>query len=893
MPLLLRLVDRARRHSTSWALAATVTIAFLGFFALHRLLLEVRPADVLAAIKALSVRQIVAALFCTAVSYLVLTLYDVLALRIIGKPLPWRTAALASFTSYTLSHNLGLALVTGGSARYRVYTAAGLDPGDIARIIATASMAFWSGVLVLAGAALAIHPTAMAIGAYAVPLGLQRAGGLAMLTAIAALVTLAARPGRSISIGGWSLPLPSVRQALAQIAVAACDLAFAGAALFVLVPGASLSLLPTFVLAYAVAIVVAVVTHVPGGIGVFEAVLVACLPAANKPRLFAALIAYRIIYYLVPLALGALLLAWHEGRQWRQPIAKAVSGVQRITGGIAPTMLSALVFIGGVVLLVSGALPAIPLRMRALHAIVPLPFSEASHIAASLTGTVLLLLTPGLYRRLDGAFWLTRGLLLAGAGFSLLKGFDYEEALILTSICALLQWTKQSFYRRTRLTADILSKGWLATVAIAVGLSIWVGLFAYKSVSYQDQLWWELARRGDASRFLRASFAVAICLVIAAVWRLLRPPPQAAGLATIDPAIRDAALATTSRSDSFLALTGDKNLLASASGDAFLMYRVQGHSWIVMGDPVGPQNAWPELLWRLRDMADAAQGRVLLYQISQRALPIAIELGLQLVKYGEEARVDLSAFSLAGPRCKSMRHGERRAMRDGATFEIVAMADVPAIMPALRKVSQQWLAAKKQTEKGFSVGRFEPGYLSQFDCAVVRHEGQIVAFMNIWATRNHDELSVDLMRHADVLPCGTMDFLFVNLMRWGQANGYRWFNLGIAPLSGLEARRLSPFWARAGALLYRHGAAFYGFEGLRAYKEKFSPKWEPRYIAGPHGAPMARALMDLLALISPKDRTPEQRRPQLPARQVPIPTLPMPRLGLLGEHANDRALVLG
>ena len=854
MDIGLRILNGAKRNSTVLALAATVTIAFLGFFALQHLLLEVRPTEVKSAIESLSLWQITGALAFTVVSYLTLTLYDVLALRIIGKPLPWRTAALASFTSYTLSHNLGVALLTGGSARYRVYSAAGLDTGDIARVIATASFTFWSGIFVMASAALAIHPGTVAIGAYVVPVGLQRIVGLVFLTAAAVLVAVADTRGRTkaISIWSWSLPLPSRRQALAQIGVAGFDLVLASAALFVLVPGESASFFPIFFLTYALAIIVALITHVPGGIGVFEAVFVACLPTANKPELFAALIAYRIIYYLLPLALGAILLAWHEGRQWRKPVAKVIMGAQMIAGGIAPTMLSAVVFLGGVVLLVSGALPAIPVRMHALRAIVPLPFSEASHIAASLTGTALLFLTPGLYRRLDGALWLTRGLLLAGAGFSLLKGFDYEEAIILMSICALLQWTKHSFYRRTRLTADILTPGWLATVAIALGLSVWVGLFAFKHVAYEDQLWWQFASHGDASRFLRASFAAAICLVVVAVGRLLRPSSHSAVFKNIDPALRDAVLACTSRGESFLALTGDKCFLESEAGDAFLMYRVQGHSWVVMGDPVGPQAAWPKLLWRIRDLADAAQGRILLYQISPAALPIAIDLGLQLIKYGEEGRVDLARFSLDGPCAKSLRRAERRASRVGATFEVIERADVPAILADLRLISDQWLAAKNHTEKGFSVGRFDPDYLGQFDCAVVRHDGEIVAFANMWATQNREELSIDLMRHADAVPSGTMDFLFIHLMQWGQAQGFRWFSLGLAPLSGLAARRLAPAWARAGALLYRHGKAYFGFEGLRGYKEKFNPEWEPRYIAGPHGTPMARALMDLQALVSQK-----------------------------------------
>ena len=170
-------------------------------------------------------------------------------------------------------------------------------------------------------------------------------------------------------------------------------------------------------------------------------------------------------------------------------------------------------------------------------------------------------------------------------------------------------------------------------------------------------------------------------------------------------------------------------------------------------------------------------------------------------------------------------------------------------MDELAKISDDWLHAKGHKEKGFSVGRFDPAYLKHFDMAVVRANGRTIAFANIWKTANKLELSVDLMRHAEDMPYGTMDFLFIHLMQWGQQQGYRWFNLGMAPLSGLEARRLSPLWSKLGALLYQHGNALYGFEGLRAYKEKFLPEWEARFVAGPQGISFARTLIDLQALI--------------------------------------------
>ncbi|MBT2189139.1 bifunctional lysylphosphatidylglycerol flippase/synthetase MprF [Sphingobium nicotianae] len=838
-----------RRHRTALSAGIVLVLAALSFVALSHLLHEVRLRDVRAAWHALPGTRLLVAALLTGLSYLTLTFYDVMALRAIGRPLPYRTAALASFTSYTLSHNLGLSLLTGGSARYRVYSAAGLGAGDIARVVVIGSATFWSGVFVLAGALLAWQPEALAYGSLAVPTGLLRIVGIALLLGTGALLLWSGVRGRTLRLARWSAPLPPARSIVAQIGIGMLDLAAASGALFVLVPGVGIDAWPAFFIGYTFAIIAVLITHVPGGVGVFEALMLIALPGTSRPELVAALIAYRLIYYIAPLLLATGLILLQEGRRWHRPIARTLRGVQVVASGMAPLMISTLVFLGGAVLLVSGSLPTVPWRAATLYALLPLPFVEASHMAGSLVGAALLILSAGLYRRLDGAYWLTRILLLAGALFSLLKGLDYEEAVVMMLIAAALQWARPAFYRRTRFLAEAFSPGWLATVAIVLGLSVWIGLFAYKHVDYQNDLWWQFSERGNASRFLRATFAVAILLVTVGFLRLFRPAAPIRQERSSISAPSSAALALAERTDANLAFTGDKRFLVSDSGQSFLMYQIRGHSWIVMGDPVGARGEWADLLWQLREQADAAQGRLLLYQISPEALPFAIELGLQITKYGEEAHVDLASFSLEGSDARPLRYAERRAAREGATFDIIPASGVPGHMAELAAVSTHWLKAKGHKEKGFSVGRFDPDYMARFDCAAVRWHGRVVAFANIWTTHDKSELSIDLMRHDDEIPYGTMDFLFIHLMQWGQAQGYRWFNLGVAPLSGLEARRLSPLWSKLGALLYQHGNALYGFEGLRAYKEKFAPEWEARFVAGPQGVSFARSLIDLQALI--------------------------------------------
>ncbi|MBE7444414.1 MAG: DUF2156 domain-containing protein [Planctomycetia bacterium] len=142
------------------------------------------------------------------------------------------------------------------------------------------------------------------------------------------------------------------------------------------------------------------------------------------------------------------------------------------------------------------------------------------------------------------------------------------------------------------------------------------------------------------------------------------------------------------------------------------------------------------------------------------------------------------------------------------------------------------------------------GFLQKTGNAPVRKNGKIIAFVNIWQGAEKEELSADLMRYLPDAPNGVMEYLFIQLMRWGKQEGYKWFNMGMAPLSGLEEHALAPLWNRLGALVFRHGEHFYNFQGLRRYKEKFDPEWEPKYLASPGGLKLPRILTNIALLIS-------------------------------------------
>jgi phosphatidylglycerol lysyltransferase len=175
---------------------------------------------------------------------------------------------------------------------------------------------------------------------------------------------------------------------------------------------------------------------------------------------------------------------------------------------------------------------------------------------------------------------------------------------------------------------------------------------------------------------------------------------------------------------------------------------------------------------------------------------------------------------------------------------------IDALTTDLQRISDAWLASEATGEKRFAMGYFSPQYLRKFPLALVRADGVPAAFANLWTTDTRAELAIDLMRFGPAAPAGAMDFLLVELLGWGRDQGYDWLNLGMAPLSGLERHPLAPAWHRVGNFIFRHGEHFYNFEGLRRYKAKFGPHWEPRYLVARGGIALPRVLVDVSVLIA-------------------------------------------
>jgi len=534
---------------------------------------------------------------------------------------------------------------------------------------------------------------------------------------------------------------------------------------------------------------------------------------------------------------------------------RRTSGLYRRLLGLAyeltPQIFAIVAFVAGALMLVSAVTPEFDDRLRRLTGVVSPLLIDLSHFVGSIAGFLLLLLSAGLWRRRRGAYWAALLVLATGAVFSILKGLDWQQATNLVIVAALLAPCRSAFNRRSRLS-EPLRPSWLLLLTAVVASMLWLGFFAYRDVAYNDELWWRFLSDRQESGFLRAGLVLAILTLVVAGRSLLSSPGAdshgPAGPVDIERATTALKTADTATPEAWLAMLGDKALMFSPSGSSFLAYRVRGRRWIAMGEPAGLKSERLELLWNFAEMADSHGGAAVFYSVGEGVLGDLATMGLAVRKVGETAVIEADKFSIEGKGKQNLRTAVNRAEREGSSFEVLPAGSAGPIADELREISDAWLAMHDGSEKSFSLGRFDAAYLDLTPLAVVREGGRIVAFANLLTAP--DEAAVDLMRHRPDAPHGVMDYLFIRCAQWAKAEGLASFDLGMAPLAGLEDRRIAPVFARVGALVFEEGGALYGFQGLRSYKAKFGPDWRSRFIAAPVSTPLPMALLDVALLTS-------------------------------------------
>lgn len=832
----------------------SLTIICLALWVMYDTLQTISLNDVVMHFRALPATSVLLAFVLTAASYFVVTGYDVVALKQINHPLPYPRAALSAFLASTFGNNIGFAILTGTSIRFRIYSQVGLSALEIAGVSTMCALTTILGMSTLFGVAMLFQPSELAQTAIPIPVELRHfAGGVVLILLIGYVVFSAYRP-ITLRTSNFSLRLPTATTTAAQIGLATLNLSLVATLIYALLSMHTDTGFITFLGVYIIALMAGSASNVPGGIGVFESVLLLGLPEIPPGALLGSILLFRCIYYLTPLGIAALTLAAHEAKHQQERIELIHDRTTDWLDAVGPQIMAIIVVFAGTVLLFSSTIPTMDVRATASQLFVPLPIMELSHLLASGSGVGLIILARGLSRRLDGCYQLTVKLMLIGIAASLLNGFSYRTALVLGLILIVLSYTRPEFHRKGSAYDQGFPAEWVSLLTAILASTVWLGLFAYKHVDYTSSLWWYFGYDANFSHFLRSMLVVFTVTGSVTIVNLLRPDPEPEVLPYdwLDNVRSIVANETNTRAN--LALLGDKRFLFSESGHGFIMYQVRGKSWIALCDPTGPQEEKEALLWRFRELCDRYGASPIFYLVDKDNEPLYKDLGMTLIHLGDDARVPLTGFSLGDPQRTHLRNTRNKMSKQGLSVEFVESDQVPLLLPDLKSVSDDWLTHQNTGEMSFSRGYFQPEYLVHFPCALVYRDQRLIAFAALWTSAHKEELSVDLLRFTSDVPEGIMAFLFVEIMLWGKAQRYQWFNLGMAPLQNLRGHPLEPLWHRAGSQLYRQIEHFLNLESLRQFEEGFKPVWRPKHLAAPDVVSAPRVFWDIAKLIT-RDKT--------------------------------------
>ena len=555
-------------------------------------------ADVERALAATSARQLWIAAGWTVLAYAVLTIYDRLGSVYAGKPISYLRTSLASFCAYTLAHNLGFAAVSGAAVRYRFYAAWGLTSVEIAKVIAFTSLTFGLGGFALGGLVLVLEPSVLPwvgeASGEVVPSWVAQVVGVAMWGIVGTYLVLSRRFPHFKAFG-HEIDLPGFRMAVAQVTLASVDVAVTAAIFYGLLPDAPGLTFWKFLGIYIAAYTAGLAASVPGGLGVFDGfILLSLEPYLPSAQVVGAVLLFRLFYYIVPLFLaGGLFAAFELGQ--RRPAMGRMQVETRVTGALEVPVLSGLTGLGGVGLVFVGALPA---RGSDIAHWGGEWAALASQFAASVVGSLLLVVSYGMLRRLRLAWWAGLFLLANGVAILAIRGDPWWVAAGYLGTGLFLAAMGGAFYRDARLTGEPLTASRVFSLAAGVICGLTLATVAYHG-RVSEAAWWEVALLSGMPAPLRFGVGLSTLLLLFAAFRLLKPARIHAEDYDESAQARLAALGAR------VPHHADGVVFADGGRAGFAFRRLEG-IWVAEGDPAGAPDARISAIWRFRDLCDAA-----------------------------------------------------------------------------------------------------------------------------------------------------------------------------------------------------------------------------------------------------------------------------------------------
>ncbi|OON95832.1 MAG: hypothetical protein ATN32_06895, partial [Candidatus Epulonipiscium fishelsonii] len=597
----------------------------------------------------------------------------------------------------------------------------------------------------------------------------------------------------------------------------------------------NISILTSFLL-FTVATFLGWLSRIPGDIGVFTIIFI-LFSGANVENLLVALIVYRLVYSIIPLLITLVFLSSKASRLKSFKLSREQKKLIHL---IAIQSMAALTFSVGILLIISGTFNNLLYEVS--------ESLESSVYMVKLTslglGLLLLVLSDGILHRVKTSYYTTLVFLALALLLSMFQLKLIGQSIFLIVVITILIPAKSSFYREN------------GAISIKYILSNFIFLLLVTLIYFISYIN-ALDNKGftDILNDLKLQHLIyyVIILAVASVFSNLtrrkhlefkKPSEQ-----ELDK-VREFLKKYDGNSMTHLIFLEDKMLFFAQNESVLITYRPFKDKLLALGDPVGDESNFKEAINDFRLFADKFDMNPVFYEVNEKFLPIYHDNGFSFLKVGEEAILDLENFTLAGKKAAPLRTIKNKMNRHELEFEIVMPPFDQDFMDTIKDISDRWLDGKN--EKGFSLGFFDPQYISLSPIAIIKVENQIIAFATIMPVYHEEKLAIDLMRLLPNPPNGTMDALFIGIIEWAIEHHYKYFILGKAPLSNVGTNKFSTSKEKLVRHFYKYGNKIYSFIGLRRFKEKFYPNWEGVYLAYPKSINLSATILQLAKIIGHK-----------------------------------------
>ncbi len=604
-----------------------------------------------------------------------------------------------------------------------------------------------------------------------------------------------------------------------------------------------------------------IASMLPGGVGSFDLVVLIGLQNIGVPleNIMASLILYRFFYYILPLILGIafILLVQMMDKDSNIEVLhmERFQGIFDRTSSLTNILLSILVFCSGAVLLISALIPGISARIRLATRLLSFPILQLSHQLSITVGVLLITISKDIAMKVKRAYKFTWWLLILGGVFTFLKGFDYEEAFFMCIVLILLRMSKNSFYRKSTpfdwFWTFIYSIFALAGIILYFKLSHIIIMDFSKFHYFKELFTREITNFRFNGLITYSSFVAFLIIRELTKEKIYRDSRYEA----LDEERLKEFL--NNKGGNFMAhllYLDDKHIYWASSNEVIIGFEVSGSVVIALGDPIGNSKYFGETIEEFEKFVDEYGYKLVFYEVSDEMLPMYHDHGYYFFKLGETALIELEEFDISSSKSRDFRNILRRFERDGYYFEFKYIDDIDDILyKELSSISDEWLGDR--SEIGFSLGFMNRNYLEHSPLAFVRRvdTDEIIAFASLMPKYdNNKSMSLDLMRFKREVPSNTMTFLILNIILSLKENGYKIFNIGMAPLSNVGESSNSHFREKLAHLVFKYGNHIYGFKGLRNYKNKFRPIWVSRYLAYEDLALLPSSIIEATRLIHSK-----------------------------------------